>query len=57
MDMTFKKPREVFTQDELMYNNLFQFSHNCHILGDTSICIDPYFQQSDPFFMADSSEL
>jgi hypothetical protein len=35
--MNLEKTKEVFSQEILIYNNLFQFSHRCHILGDTNV--------------------
>jgi hypothetical protein len=35
--MNLEKTKEVFSQGGLIYNNLFQFSHTCHILEDTDV--------------------
>jgi hypothetical protein len=37
MEMNLEKPKEVFSQDGLIYNILFHFSHIGHILGDTNV--------------------
>jgi hypothetical protein len=37
MEMKLEKPKEVFAPDKLIYNNLLQFVHRCHRLGETEV--------------------
>jgi len=55
--MHFENPKEIVSQEGLIYNNLFLFVHICHTFGDTSVLFDPYFQQFNPPFMVDSSKI
>jgi hypothetical protein len=45
LEMNFKKPREVFSQNKMIYKNLPHILHIYLILGESKTSLDPMFSK------------